>query len=420
MKTRALLPIVALLCAVQPGSAQAPANDLHRNTNIRADMAVFDPHYKALMAQRRLTLIPLEKRVSEEEAQGRKVTCSYQILTETRWLMGYTADFRRIDKRLDDLKESLAHPEKEALAELEDPKDGSWGGCYTEWFERLDISYDMLQMEMARGTVPRYRMSLLDRINSPGKLKAYFASITTSDVAHTGLDNRKELNAAFIDLIRLINAGEPAGYPWNPHLKQTVMELTLNTYRNQKTGWWGETYIHNGKREYIDDLSMTFHIVCALQGKVALLDRLATTLFAVKDLDYPVGWREHGVQSNHNNMDVIVLMRASWKSMTNAQRQRAAEEIREMLHWCLTESLQPNGSFLRGDGEDESIEEAEHFGVAFLARIGYFDKTNRFWTDKNFPAAEANRQRIIAFIKAHESSGATGGAYYSSAIQELN
>lgn len=90
-----------------------------------------------------------------------------------------------------------------------------------------------------------------------------------------------------------------------------------------------------------------------------------------------------------------------------------------MLHWCLSESLQPDGSF-RSIGEDQSIEEDQHFGVAFLARIGYFDKSVRFWTKEDFPEAEANRQKIIAFIKAHQNSGATGGGYYSSAMQELN
>ena len=197
------------------------------------------------------------------------------------------------------------------------------------------------------------------------------------------------------------------------------MDLTLNVYRNADTGWWGETYIHDGKRQYIDDLSMTFHIVHALDGEVPVKDRLATTLFALKDVDYPVGWMDEAVPSNHNNMDVIVLMRDSWKSMTDAQRQQGADEIRRMLHWCLTKSLQPDGSF-RNLGGDQSIEEDEHFGVAFLARIGYFDKSVRFWAEGRLSHAEANRQRIFAFIKAHQNTGATGGAYYSSAMQELN
>ncbi len=253
MKMKLLLVAFEIVGLIWPVVSQIPANDLDHRAKIRADMIAYNPHYEQLIAERKKKLNVLAQQVFEREAQGQKMTCPHQILIETRWLMGYTADFSRLDQRLSDLKKSLAHPERESLAKQQDASDGSWGGCYAEWFERLDISYDVLQMEIARGITPRYRMSLLDRINSPEKLKAYFASITTSDVAHTGRDNRKELNAAFVDLIRLIDAGEPAGYPWNPQLKQTLMELTLNTYRNQETGWWGETYISNAKRAYIDD-----------------------------------------------------------------------------------------------------------------------------------------------------------------------
>ena len=414
-----LLPIIAILSVARLGWTQAPPDDLNDDAQIRADMVGFNPHYHELMAQRRNILGPLAAQVTEREAAGQKVTCSHQILIETRWLMGYTTDFGRIDQHLDSLKDSLAHPEREALAEQEDPHDGTWGGCYTVWWERLDASYDVLQMKKVEGIAPKYRFSILDRLNSPEKLRAYFASIATSNVAHTGIDNRKELNFAFVDLIRLIMAGEPAGYSWNPKMKQTILDLTLNVYRNQRTGWWGESYIHDGKCEQVDDLSVTFHIVQSLNGDVPLKRKLATTLFAVKHLNYPVGWNEHGLESNHNNMDVIVLMGASWKAMTAAQRRQGAAEISRMLHWCLTDSLQPDGSFKESPGGDDSIEEGEHFGVGFLARIGYFDKAKRFWTDKDFPEAEANRQHIIAFIKAHQSSGAAGGAYYSSALQEL-
>jgi hypothetical protein len=84
-----------------------------------------------------------------------------------------------------------------------------------------------------------------------------------------------------------------------------------------------------------------------------------------------------------------------------------------MLHWCLTQSLCPDGSFRPSPGGDDSIEEGEHFGVAFLARIGYFDRSKRFWTNEDFPEAEANRQHIIAFIKANQGHGVAGGAYYT-------
>lgn len=412
-----LLSGIVLLSLAKIGHAQVPPADLHREADIRSDMVKFNPHYRELVTPRRKELNVLTAEIETREAAGEKVTCSHQIAIETRWLLGYTADFPRIDQRLRDLKDSLAHPEQETRAEREDPHDGSWGGCYTEWFERLDASYDVLQMEKARGIAPKYRFSLLDRVNSPEKLRDYFASITTSDVARTGVDHRKELNAAFVDLIRLIVAGDPANYHWDPRLKQELLNLTFNQYRNQQTGWWGESYIHNGRTEYVDDLSITFHIVVSLHDDVPLKRRVATTLFALQSVNYPSGWIEN--QSNHDNMDVIVLMRATWNDMTPEQRKHGAEIISRMLHWCLTESLQPDGSFKPSPEGDDSIEEGEHFGVAFLSRIGYFDKSKRFWTNQNFLEAEANRQHIIHFIKAHQNSGAAGGAYYSSALQEI-
>ena len=419
-KRSLLLLAGVVLCGAKLAAAQAPVDDVNRDAKIRADMAAFNPRYRELMKPRRTLLNELTDEVTKREAAGEKITCSHQIAIETRWLMGYTADFPGIDKHLAALKDSLAHPEREAIAEQEDPHDGSWGGCYTEWFERLDVSYDFLQMEEGRGIAPKYRFSLLDRVNSPEKLKAYFASITTSDIAHTGVDHRKELNGAFVDLIRLIMNDDPKGYAWDPRMKKTLLDLTLHQYRNQKTGWWGESYLRNGRVEYVDDLSMTFHIVMALNNDVPLKREMATTLFAVKDLPYPVGWYENGVQNNHNNMDVVVVMHAAWDAMSDGQRRVARAQIGSMLHWCLTESLQPDGSFSSSPGGDDSIEEGEHFGVNFLARIGYFNKARRFWTDEDFPEAEANRRRILAFIKAHQNTGAAGGAYYASALEEMN
>ncbi|SFS18854.1 hypothetical protein SAMN05421771_3582 [Granulicella pectinivorans] len=418
LKKQSLLIFLTILTLAGAGHAQTPIADLDHDAKIRADMVRFDPHYRELMTQRRKLLKPMAAEITAREAAGKKVECSHDIMIETRFLMGYTADFPAIDQHLESLKESLLHPELETHAEEESPQDGTWGGCFTIWWERLDASYDVLQMKKANGIQPKYRFSVLDRVNSPEKLKAYFDSITESDVAHTGIDKRKELNFAYVDLIRLIMADEPAGYLWAPGMKNTLLDLVLHKYRNQKTGWWGESYLHEGKREQADDLSVTFHIVQSLNNDVPMKRELATTLFAVKDVDYPVGWYEHGVQTNHNNMDVIVLMGASWSAMTPEQQKRTKTEIASMLHWCLTESLQPDGSF-KGAGDADSIEEDEHFGANFLARIGYFNKTRRFWTDQDFPEAEANRKRIVGFIESHISTGAAGGAYYTSSLQEI-
>lgn len=399
--------------------AGVPSSDLNRKAKIREQMVEYNPRYVQLHAARVPELEKLSAQVFAKEQRGEKAACSHQTLIELHWLLEYTADFPRIDRRLQDLRDSLAHPEREAQAEEQDPADGSFGRCYTEWMEKLDASYDYIEMYRQNGWKLKYPTRYLDRVNSPEKLKAYIDSVAVSDISHTGRDNRKELNGAFVNLIRLLETGQPAGYAWDPRLKQVLLDLVIHRYQNQQTGWWGEQYVRGNQTDFVDDLSITFHVVQALYGKVPLLDKLATTLFAVKALNYPVGWLENGQQTNHNNMDVIVLMRDSWQAMTPVQRLRGAKEIRSMLDWCLKYSLQKDGSFAGSAGGDDSVEEGTHFGVGFLARIGYFDKRKRFWTNENFPEAEANRQRILAFIKAHKATGAAGGTYYSSSLAEM-
>ena len=89
-----------------------------------------------------------------------------------------------------------------------------------------------------------------------------------------------------------------------------------------------------------------------------------------------------------------------------------------MLDRCLNESLRPDGSFKHLEA-DYSIEEATYFGVDFLYNAGYFDKSKRFWTDRDFPQAEDVRQRIIGFIEKHQKSGAAGGGDYNEILEDL-
>ena len=89
-----------------------------------------------------------------------------------------------------------------------------------------------------------------------------------------------------------------------------------------------------------------------------------------------------------------------------------AAEIDRMLTWCLHDSLQGDGSF-KINIADGSLEDAEYYGTSFLARIGYFDPAQRFWTDRNFPEATEVKARILSFVKAHRGSGPTGDNYRS-------
>src|ERR1035437_10291611 len=138
--------------------------------------------------------------------------------------------------------------------------------CHDEWFFKVNATFDHLTKPSNAAETPRYRLQLFDRVNSPDKLQEYFANLAVSDLTRTGIDHRRELNESLSNLTRLIVRGIPAYYAWHPRLKETLMELILTRLRNLRTGWWGETYVRNGHVEFVDDLSVTFHVVAYLLG----------------------------------------------------------------------------------------------------------------------------------------------------------
>ena len=406
--------LIAIAFAVTIGAgAQVRSPDLENAAMVRREMTTFNPQYVLLMGPRLHSLEELERQVIEREAAMRDVSCSHQIVTELRWLMGSTADMERIDARLNFLRASLAHPELEARAREQDA-DGSWGRCYEAWFFRLDASYDGHFSQDHGGE----HIPLLDRVNSPEKLIQYVNSISVSEVAHSGQDHRREMNEALSTLTRLIVRGQPREYRWDPRMKATLLGL-LNRLRDPDTGWWGERYQRESRIDFVDDLSITFHLVSYLKGDVPDLDKVAKTLLELKDLDYPIGWLADSKYSTHHNMDVVVLFQYAWPHMSEAQRQAASVEIKKMLQWCLRDAIRPDGSFLEASSGEDSLEENEYFGVAFLVRSGYFNPSRRFWTQQQFPEAEKLRLKLIDFIQRHKASGAAGGAYYESALREL-
>jgi hypothetical protein len=406
-------------CAAAGKSQQISAGDAAYHRFREQEFVAFNPHYKDFRAQRAKSAQALGRQVFDQEAQGRDTACAHQILMEAAWLIGNTADFERIDRRLDDLRDVLAHPGMEALGHQQDPADGSWGRCYTEWFFKLDGTYAHLDKASTRNESLRIPARFLDRVNSPEKIRKYFTAVSVSDIAHQGVDHRREMNESMADLLRFILQDRPQGYAWNPSLKAAMMDLVLNRLRNPQSGWWGEAYLFPAGVERVDDLSMTFHMIRYLDGNVPDMQKVVETELAVSNLDYPVGWLEDGHYTNHNNMDATVLFGFGWNSATEAQRKRMASEIDRMLNWCLTESLQPDGSFRIVGYGDDSVEEANYFGITFLTRIGFFDKDRRFWTSRDFPQSAGVRQRLLAYIAEHKSTGAAGGSFYENARKEL-
>jgi len=404
-----------------PLNAQPPRDDVIAGSQKRAEYITYltrtTPGYLEIVHGQRARLRALREKVRQRELAGQDTSCSSQIVEEIDWLTGDTMDFARSSRRMDDLEFVLAHPEEEPNARQQDPDDGGWGRCYTEWFFKVNATIDHVTNPAHESEKPRYELHLLDRINTPARLTQYFDSISVSDIANTGRDNARELNESLENLGRLILHARPSYYQWDSRLKAAMTEIIMNRLRNPRTGWWGPRYVRDGNVRFIDGLSMTYHMVTTLNGKVPDLDKMMGHLLAVKDLNYPVGWLRDGQYSNHHEMDVVGLFRYGWPLMNGEQQRAAAAEIRQVIRWCLEESLQPDGSFKTDGGN--SVEEEVNFGASLLDQAGVFDRAKRFWTSDSFPEAQQVRARIIGFIQKHLDTGAVGGVYYRHILEDL-
>ncbi|HUJ11659.1 MAG TPA: hypothetical protein VL171_16745 [Verrucomicrobiae bacterium] len=359
----------------------------------------------------------LDKQVLALEKTGQNTRCARQILNETEWLVDDTRNFKRIAEHLETLRTMLKDPASLNAPDEQSETDGSWGRCYMEWFFKLDASFDEISALDDKHQVPKYRVRFLDRINSPEKLTAHLNNLLTSDLETDGVDRGRELNETIADLLRLVIHHEPENYPYHPQLKETFLNFLMNEARNTETGYWGEWYKTRDGIKKTNGLSLTFHIISYLKGDITDWPKVIDTTLAIKNKRYPNGWLSHSGYANHHNMDVVVLFRYGWNHATPQQQEAIRVELHKMLDWCLKESLQPDGSFRVRD--EESLEESSYFGAAFLARLGYFDRTRRFWTDEDFPGAGEAKQHIAQFIRAHLNSGGEGGSYYRDALAEL-
>lgn len=399
-----------ILLVVLPAFSELPPQavlDRDAYSLLEQDFVAFNPHYKEEREPRVARTYALAKRMFEEEAKGGKTTCGHQILFELESLLVSSADFNRIDGRLRDLEASIGHPSSDKA-----DADGMWGACYQQWYLKLYATYDHLEAQAKDEPAPHPLPAFLARISTPEKLTAYLDALSVSDVRHTGLDHEREFNETLATLLQMIVRRKPENYTVDPALRDALLDRVLHRYRNLETGFWGERYRRDGREDFPDDLSATFHVVSYLKGKVPDMPRVLDTTLAIKDFSYPAGWLWKGQFWNHNNMDVVTLFHYGWTQASPAQQKTMAAEIDRMLTWCLHESLQPDGSF-KVNIADGSIEDAEYYGASFLARVGFFDPAQRFWTNRDFPEAAEAKKRILNFVRMHQGSGPTGDNYRS-------
>ena len=220
--------------------------------------------------------------------------------------------------------------------------------------------------------------------------------------------------------MRLILKDEPSTYHWDMRLKAELMSLILGPLRDPVTGFWGETYRRGKATVRVQDLGVTFHVIRYLDGEVPNWPKVIDTLLAIKRLPYPQGWMRNNRYLTHDLYDVVALFHLGWAHASEKQRAAMRTEITAMLHWCLTNTVRPDGSVVVM-ADDDSVEAATYFAVSFLHEIGYFSRAERFWTSQNFLSASNLASKLRAHITAAlaTEAGGEGGGYYRSALQKL-
>lgn len=363
-------------------------------TLVARDFNVYDPAYRARRQELDVRLDRLWTRLKAKQMQGGPLPCSTQIYIEAKWLLRYTANWKRLASKLDRLEKSLLDPDQD-FALAQSPGDGSWGACYDEWFLKLDATVDGLNaLADKNDEAPKHPLRFLARFADPSGLIPYVEGLVVSDVARTGIDHRLELAAVTSAFAQILLKQSLREFM---RRKVTSVAVTdglivafrgfLDRWQDPATGYWGASYLSRGQLHRTNDLSMAFHNISYARGEVRGWSRIVDTTLAIKRAPYPQGWLFKHAMTHHNNYDVAKILQYGWPHMTAAQRRHARMEIEEMLRWCMTEGIGPDGIFLDKNDFYHSSGDVLYFGVSFLDTIGYWDSAKRFWIDAGSPRA---------------------------------
>jgi hypothetical protein len=381
------------------------------NSLIEADFVAYDPDYPAQRARFDERLQTLAASLANIQATGETMACSTQIYLEAEWLYQYTADWARLDLQLTRLAESLKDL-TQSFARLQAPGTGAWGVCYDEWFLQVEATLAALEDYYQRGLSPSppYPLQIPSEIGTPEKMIAYLNRLLVSDVATAGRDNRGELGnittilslAFFKDYLRDYvrhaigrRRDDPNEQYLQPRDQAMYLEF-LREWQDPVTGYWGAWYRSQGQILKTADLSITYHTIAYRRGHVAHWPQIIDTTLRIKTEPYPYGWLHDGHFNNHNNYDVVRILKYGWSHMSAAQKRQARDAIRDMLAWTLDQSLDPDGSFKTDPTFFSSVAADYYFGVSFLDEVGFWDRRKRFWTDEVLPGGESVCRRLKA------------------------
>lgn len=307
-------------------------------------------------------------------AKGENLMCSAEIFREAHWLVNYTDRVDDIERRMTDLRASLDNPDQ-AFAGRQDPRDGSFGPCFESWIWRFQASVDPLKELALRGEKPEVPLKIWEPVDTPEEIEALFKDLLVSDLA-SGYNKRKELNLAIDSLGQLLWLDYTAAV-FPEHLDRQALAEALRRFvdeewQDPKTGYWGAWYRDGDEIKRTNDLSITFHVLSYRGGEVNLLDELAWTTFAIRNVRYPYGWESNGLQNNHHAYDVARIVSLTWDHLDETQRAVARAHTLILAARSLHLSIEPDGDFI-SDPYD-TVGEAYYFGVSFLDEIDLFQR----------------------------------------------
>jgi hypothetical protein len=344
----------------------------------------------------------LRKEILRRGEAGEYLPCSSQILEETDWLVGSTADVARIERRLKDLRQSLKLPAaRQASAGGQSPSDGSWGECYETWFLRMNASADPLKELVERGETPRHALRFLNEIDSPQKITEKVRRLRTSRVLEDGMDHRKELNLTVTGLGQLLFLPKlatlfPPEWPRNA-VAAALIKFMDEEWQDPVTGYWGAWYQVGEKLVKTEDLSITFHIASYRDGRISRLPELVRTTGRIRERAYPYGWQDRGTQNCHHAYDVVRLVRFGWPHMTDVQQAFARSQLVIIL--ARTTRLAVNYVGEVDSRPYSAVGEAYYFCASLLDDIGYFRASRNFWSKLQFDDAEELRLKLLGQLE---------------------
>ena len=369
---------------------QSRLSVLHEHTEFYWDFAGYVVAREKRLKRFDPILKPLVREINRRQTAGEGMQYSMHVYREIRWRLNFTPDEAATQARIDDLRNSLSNSQMQKAAASQQPDDGSYSLGINVWYLKL---YYSLEDGLDTPAVPQYPLKFLDPVNSPEAMTRQLDSALYDNLPQTGIYNREELDETFSALARLIFEIKPQGYGLNSGLAATLKAFVAK-WQNPETGCWGQWIVDRQGRVWkMDDMGITFHVVSDLSGDVPYLDLAAKRLLQLDRVNFPAGILFDGHYENHLNWDGVKIFRYAWPYLDERTRAQAQAEMSRMLTWCLTKSLQPDGSFAVSD-LDDTTRDAYDYGVYFLRETGYFDRSKRFWTDQEFPDANSVRDRI--------------------------